>query len=140
MIQMGWRLEIRFRNNSGAKYYLSGDVRFSNPGWGDERFSSSIEHLKFHLPTGHSIVLSGMEAYNFFVEASCSLGGAERIDGFWICGKKPGSEEVELWGVSQGRVTRQLSTYGHEWRGGPVAGWRKGLASHNPVSTIIKEG
>jgi hypothetical protein len=111
-----------------AREYLSRDVRFHDPSWGSEVFSRRIESIEFFLPTGHRILMRGMERYNFFVECSQSLGGGNgAIEAFWLCGLIPGTNQVEMWRVGNGRVLRKREAFGREWGGGPTSGWKQGL-------------
>ena len=137
-LSLAWRLRATFAGKLPPKQYLTSDIRRTNPGWGDEVFNRRIELLEFFLPTGHRIVLTGMEAYNFFVEASQGLGGiVVRIEAFWLCGKLSRQDLVEMWRIGQGKVVRQQRTWGQEWGGTPTRGWKPGLIGGPPVSTIV---
>jgi len=132
-----WKLEAKFADGYGAKEFLSPDVRFFDPGWGGEVFKRGIESLTFHLPIGMKIYMEGMEAYNFFVEASRGLaGGSIKIDAFWLLGKLPLSQVTEIWRISDGKVIRQRGMFGKEWGGGPTRGWKKGIAKSNVISEM----
>ena len=116
---LSWRLRATFAGNLPPRRYLTPDVRFTNPGWDSEDFNRRIEQLEFFLPTGHKIVLAGMEAYNFFIEATqrFSRKGGARIEAFWLCGKIPspatseirhptsrcGASETVRWSISASR-------------------------------------
>lgn len=137
---MAWRLRATFAGKLPPKQYLTPDIRHNNPGWGDEIFNRQIELIEFFLPTGHRIVMSGMEALNFFVEASDSLSGQSgaRIEAFWLCGKLPDQPIVEMWRIGQGKVVRQQRAWGKEWGGSATRGWKLGSIGNPPVSTILK--
>lgn len=137
---MAWRIKARFSGGLPPMEYLTPDIRSSNPGWGEEVFSRTIESLEFYLPTGHLLILSGMEAYNFFVEASQSLSGSigARIEAFWLCGKLPHQALVEMWRIGQGKVIRQRSPWGQEWGGGPTTGWKIGGLNTHTISMILE--
>ena len=138
-VSKAWRIQATFAGKLPPKQYLTPDIRLSNPGWGDEIFNRQIESLEFFLPTGHRVVLSGMEAYNFFVEASQGLGGTEaRIEAFWLCGKLPERTVVEMWRIGQGKVLRQQRPWGEEWGGSATLGWKIGSLGNPPVSTIVE--
>ena len=126
---LAWRLRAVFYGNLPPKEYLTSDIRHKNPGWGDEIFNRIIERLEMYLPTGHRVVLAGMEQYNFFVEAMQSIRSRKGavIRAFWLCGKLPGKDVVELWRVGDGRVTRSCMPWGREWGGGPTRGWKPGV-------------
>ena len=103
-------------------------------------FSRPIEELRFYLPTGHVIVLSGMAEYCFFVEASQALSkqptARARIEAFWICGRYPETDTVESWRIGNGRVVRERKRFGAEWGGTPISGWKRGAIGSKPVSVI----
>ena len=145
-----WRLRATFAGKLPPRLYVTPDVRFSNPGWDSEVFNRQIESLEFFLPTGHKIILSGMEAYNFFVEATQTFTRGSRhgarLEAIWLCGKLPAphpspftlhSSPVEMWRIGQGKVIRQRKPWGQEWGGTPTRGWKLGLVGSEPVSTII---
>jgi hypothetical protein len=134
-----WRIRATFAGKLPPKPYLTPDLRHTNPGWGDEIFNRQIESIEFLLPTGHRIVLSGMEAYNFFVEASDSLSGKSgaRIEAFWLCGKLPHQDLVEMWRIGEGKVVRQRRPWGQEWGGTATRGWKLGLIGSKPVSAVV---
>ncbi len=140
---LAWRLRARFAGGLGAREYVTPDVRRTDPGWGSEMFNRQIESLEFFLPTGHRIVLSGMEAYNFFVEATQSMSRRDRansgakLQAVWICGKLPELPVVEMWRVGQGQVTRQRRSWGAEWGGSATRGWKMGIAGAAFVSRLI---
>ena len=135
-----WRFLARFAGKLPPTEYLSPDVRRANPGWDDEAFNRQMESLEFFLPTGHKILLSGMEAYNFFAEATQSLSrkGGTRIEAFFVAGKLPGQPLVELWRIGNGRITRGRKPWGQEWGGTATRGWKLGAVSAHPISRIIQ--
>lgn len=139
--QMSWRIKVTFAGKLPPKEYITPDIRHNDPGWASELFSRPIEMLKFFLPTGHRIVLSGMEQYNFFVEAVQSTGSKNKaqIKAFWICGKLPGTDVVELWRIGDCKVVRDRKVWGKEWGGGPTSGWKPG-ACGNAVTSRIMQG
>jgi len=134
-----WRLLATFAGKLPPRHYLTPDVRRADPGWDSEVFNRKIERIEFFLPTGHKIILSGMEAYNFFVEATQAFSrhGGARLEAFWLCGKLPAASEVEMWRIGQGKVIRQRKAWGQEWGGGPTRGWKLGMVGSSPVSQII---
>lgn len=137
---LAWRIRAVFAGSLPPREYLTPNVWIKNPGWGDEIFNRVIEKIEFYLPTGHVIVLTGMERYNFFVEAMQSKrtrGGAE-INAFWLCGKLPGQALVEMWRVGKGGAARSRRPYGREWGGGPSRGWKQGAYGH--ISSAIVRG
>ncbi|SPD72558.1 conserved hypothetical protein [uncultured Desulfobacterium sp.] len=137
---LAWRIRAVFDGKLPPREYLTPDIRRKNPGWGDEIFNRTIEKMEFFLPTGHRIVLAGMEQYNFFVEAAQSTQSRSgtQILAFWLCGKLPGEDIVEMWRVGNGKkVIRDQKPWRSEWGGGPTRGWKKGLPGR-PVSTIVR--
>jgi len=151
-----WRLRVTFAGNLPPRHYLTPDVRFTNPGWDSEEFNRQIEQLEFFLPTGHKIVLAGMEAYNFFIEATQALSGkgGARIEAFWLCGKLPSptmheaartkheerstKNEIEMWRIGYGQVVRMRKPWGREWGGTATRGWKLGLVGAAPFSMIVR--
>jgi len=160
-----WRLRATFSGNLPPRSYTTPDVRFTNPGWDSEVFDRQIESLEFFLPTGHKIILAGMEAYNFFIEATQTFTRGSRqgarLEAFWLCGLLPVRDKalgvrndqealcyasrltphpspVEMWRIGQGRVIRQRKPWGQEWGGTPTGGWKLGLVGTTPVSCIMQ--
>jgi hypothetical protein len=146
LASLAWRIRARFTGGIGAREYLSPDVRQADPGWSSETFNRQIESLEFFLPTGHRIMLSGMEAYNFFAEATQSMSrkglanGGARLEAIWLCGKFPGTPVVEMWRIGQGQVTRQRKPWGREWGGAATRGWKFGIIGDVAHSLLIKPG
>lgn len=153
---IAWRLRATFAGNVPPRSYTTPDVRHANPGWDSEVFNRRIASLEFFLPTGHKIIMSGMEAYNFFIEATQALSqhGGARLEALWLCGKLPAANSsslarsplspftfhpspIEMWRIGQGQVIRQRRPWGLEWGGTPTRGWKRGLVGSAPVSTII---
>lgn len=143
-----WKIRVSFAGNIIPKTYISPDIRFNDPGWGSEIFNRKIEKVEFFFPTGHRLILSGMEKYNFFLEAAQDLGGKDsgkiKILAFWFCGKLFNSNIVEAWKINipqtfeeQGKVIRDQKIFGHEWNGGPTAGWKKGI-NNKLISAIVQ--
>lgn len=132
-----WRIRARFAGGLPPREYITPDIRRHNPGWGDEVFNRQIESLEFYLPTGHRIFLAGMEQFNFFVEASQSLSGKTDIAAFWLCGKLPSINQVEMWRIGNGQVVRSREPWGQEWGGGPTRGWKPGSLQVHTISTIL---
>jgi hypothetical protein len=134
-LNMAWRIKITFAGKLPPKQYITPDIRRKNPGWGDEIFNRTIESLELYLPTGHRLMIAGMEQYNFFVEAVQSPGAKSEviIKAFYFCGKIPGSDLVETWKIiiptqiEKGIVKREQKRWGHEWGNGPTSGWKPGV-------------
>lgn len=135
-----WRIRVTFAGKLPPKEYMTRDIRHNDPGWASEIFNRPIEMLEFFMPTGHRLVMSGMEQYNFFVEAvqSTRTRGKARIKAFWFCGKLPGKDVVEMWRVGDGKVIRDRKPLGREWGGGPTRGWKAGVTSNRYASHIEK--
>lgn len=136
---MAWRIRVTFAGQLPPRQYVSPDIRHTDPGWGDEAFNRQLESLEFFLPTGHRVVLSGMEEYNFFVEASAQLsGGGNRIEALWLCGKLQHQPIVEMWRIGQGKVVRLRRPWGKEWGGAATRGWKPGAIGSAPASIITE--
>jgi hypothetical protein len=139
---MTWRIKVTFDGKLLPKEYITPDIRNTDPGWGSELFNRAIERLEFYLPTGHTLILSGMEEYNFFIEASQDLGGKNKgkakIDAFWFCGKMPLNNLVEMWRVGDGEIIRERKIKGFEYDGGATRGWKKGSLNSQYLSRVIQ--
>jgi hypothetical protein len=136
---MAWRIRVTFAGNLSPRYYTTPDVRQNDPGWGSGLFDRRIEKLEFFLPTGHVIVLAGMEQYNFFVEALRPLSrGPAKIEALWFCGKIPDQPLVDLWRVSNNKVIYDRKPWGQEWGGTATRGWRQGELGGSIISRVIK--
>lgn len=137
--RLAWRIRAVFAGKLPPKTYTTADVRRENPGWRDEIFNRTIESLEFFLPTGHKILLAGMEKYNFFVEAvqSTRTRGAAEIKAFWLLGKPPGQDVAEVWRIGNGKVVRDRKPFGREWGGGPTRGWKAGATGGRVLSMIL---
>jgi len=137
-----WRLRVTFAGKLPPGEYWSPDVRRANPGWGDEFMNRQVERLAFYLPTRplNCIVLTGMEAYNFFVEASESFSrrGGARIEAFWVLGKLPGEPVVDTWRVGNGTVLHDRAPWGREWGGTATRGWKLGLVGAAVLSGLVE--
>jgi hypothetical protein len=138
--KLAWKLRAVFDGKTPPREYLTPDIRFHNPGWGDDIFNRRIEILEFYLPTSHKIHMAGMEAYNFFVEATQSMSRKNnaRIEAFWICGKFPETGIIEMWRIGNGKVIRQRKTWGREWGGAATSGWKMGNVGGPVQSLLIK--
>lgn len=136
--KLAWRIRAIFEGKLPPKEYLTPNVWMENPRWGDEIFNRVIESLEFYLPTGHVIYMSGMEQYNFFVEAAQSkkTKGKAEILAFWLCGKLPGMNLVEMWRVGNGRVVRDRKPFGREWGGHATRGWKQGRPGRAFISRL----
>lgn len=136
---LAWRIRARFAGGLPPREYITPDIRYFNPGWGDEIFNRQIESLELFLPTGHRIVLAGMEQFNFFVECSQSLaGGRSHIAAVFLCGKIPCTGLVDLWRVSDGKVIRNRVPWGKEWGGSSTRGWKPGCVGGPIVSRVVR--
>lgn len=139
-MRFSWRYRAIVRGLDGRRLeFVSPDVRV-DPRWADEDMGRfPIERLEFYLPTGHAIVMSGMESYCLFLEAVESFsGGKPDIVGVWLCGKLPEEPTVEMWRIGEGKVIRQRKPYGKEWGGTAISGWKPGYtAGASPVSTLV---
>lgn len=138
--EMAWRIRATFEGKLPPNQYITPDVRHNDPGWGSELFNRPIEMLEFFLPTGHKIVMAGMEQYNFFIEAMQSPGqcGGAEIQAFWLCGRLSGRDIVETWRIGDGKILRDRRSFGQEWGGGPTRGWKQGLVGNKVISMMAQ--
>ncbi len=136
--KLAWRIRATFAGKLPPKEYITPDIRSNNPGWGDEVFNRTIERLEFFIPTGHRLVMSGMEKYNLFIEALQLFGkSSASIEAIWFCGKLPNSDVIEMWVIRDGKIARFRKHWGYEYNDGPTNGWKLGL-SGRPVARIEK--
>jgi hypothetical protein len=134
--KLAWRIRATFAGKLPPKEYITPDIRSNNPGWGDEIFNRVIEKLEFFIPTGHRLVMSGMEKYNFFVEAVQTMGKKQvDIAAFYFCGKLPHENMVEMWRVGDCKIVKVRKPWGQEWGGGPTSGWKQGICGR-VIATI----
>jgi len=138
--ELMWRFRVMFEGKLSPKTYLSPDVRSADPGWGDEVFGRRIEKLEFFLPTGHKIVIAGMEQYNFFVEVSVDISGAGRkkLDAIFLAGKIPNKLIVDMWRIGNKKAVRIQKPWGQEWGGQPTRGWKQGIVSDTCISMVME--
>lgn len=136
--KLAWRIRATFAGKLPPKEYITPDIRSNNPGWGDEIFNRTIEKLEFFVPTGHRLVMAGMEKYNFFIEAVQSMGKRKTdIAAFYFCSKLPNENTVELWRVGDSKIVRSREPWGREWCGGPTSGWKHGDSNVKLFSGIV---
>lgn len=137
--KLAWRIRATFAGKLPPKEYITPDIRSNNPGWGDEIFNRVIEKLEFFIPTGHELIMSGFEQYNFFIEALQVFGKApELIQAIWFCGKTPKSDDVIIWIIRDKKMLQFKERWGHEYNGGPTSGWKIGVRSIPIISEIRK--
>lgn len=139
-LSLSWRMRAMFSGKLPPLEYLTPDIRWQNPGWGDEIFNRQISSLQLYLPTGHRLLLSGMQAYNFFVEACDAIRGRKfvGIKAFWLCGRIPYRDMVDMWRIGDGKVFRQSKAWGQEWGGTATRGWKIGDLNADYFSGIVR--
>jgi hypothetical protein len=125
-----WRIKLTLEGNF---VHELGDVRSGKPGWAECQPSGI---LKVEFPfvgkvngknTPLRLILSGMEEYNFFVEAMRPIGsGNTNIKGMWFLGKVP--KENRVIGFVVGDTCKKVNAFvGQEYHGTRTAGWKKGI-------------
>lgn len=136
--KLAWRIRATFAGKLPPREHITPDIRCNNPGWGDESFNRIIEKLDFFIPTGHRLVLEGMEKYNFFIEAMQTIGKLEiDINAFYFCGKRPGEDMVDMFKIKNNTVLHEQKKYGAEWNNTPIAGWKPGVPA-KPMCYITR--
>jgi len=132
-----FKYELVFKD--GIKF-LSPDVRRNDPRWATESSKKPIRMLKFFLPSGQVLVMSGFEAYNFFVECSENLGGGGcMLEAFFFCGAHSGHVMVWKFDLRQKKVFRFLKRWGEEYAGTKTRGWRPGIFGEKPDALLMAE-
>ncbi len=134
---LAWRMRIRFDTKTPPHEYLTKDIRFHNPGWADEDKFKPILYMELFLPVKFKLYLGGMEQYNFFIEALGDMtgGGKAKIESFWLCGLS--ANKVKTWTIKQGSVMTKTHVLGTEYYGTSSRGWRAGVPSKNPISSLV---
>lgn len=141
--QFSWKMKIKFDTKTPPYFHLTGDVRYENPGWGDnEHWPYPIESLEFYLPIKFKIVLEGFELYNFFIEALAGFGNKAKIEAFFFCGAEKhvvaaGRHLTHIWKVSKGAVLHDEVPFGQEYNGTPAKGWRSGSPKLEVKSIMV---
>lgn len=139
-LQNAWSFKATFEGDLPPRYYQSPNVLLANPGWSDEVFRRSLEQLEFYLPTGHRIVMTGFEQYNFFLEVAQDLGrgGRGQIEAVYLCGKLPDQPVVYRWRIGGGRCVQDKVRWGMEGLGQPSRGWKSGVPGNKVDSLVVK--
>jgi hypothetical protein len=128
--QSVWKIKLILEGNL---VHELGDVRSGKPGWGECQ-PSGILRIEFPFigkidnnNTPLYLILSGMEEYNFFVEAMRPIGkGITKIKGLWFLGKVP--KEDRVIGFVVGDSCKSVNTiFGREYNGTRTVGWKKGI-------------
>ena len=119
--------------------YTSPDIRSNDPGWATEHNEklTGIRQISIKLPFDKILILSGFEAYNFFVEASKGFGAkSAQIESFFFLGHY--QKHVVIWEINyrKKQVTKRLTPYGKEYYGTATRGWRAGLYNRKAESGI----
>lgn len=121
--------------------YVSPDIREKDPGWASEAEGKNvgIEKISIKLPNDQTLILTGYEKYNFFVEASQSLNrkGSAKIEAFYFCGSYQGF--VVVWKIDYRtkQILKYLKKEGEEYGNGPTRGWRMGLMNTKAECGLI---
>lgn len=118
----------------------SNDIRSNDPGWASEQDvkSTGIESISIALPNKQTLVLTGFEKYNFFVEASQTFKKQKtRIEAFYFCGAWQG--HVIIWKIDYNtkQIIKQIAPEGKEYGGTATRGWRKGLFHKKAKSGVV---
>ena len=127
--------KIRLMLEGGLSHTLN-DVRLGKPGWAECQ-PSKIEYLTFAFTgkdeitgkdSSYKIILSGMDEYNFFVEATRGvLGGKTTIKGLWFLGKILSTNRVVGF-VLKDSILKVNTENGKEYSGFATVGWKSGVS------------
>jgi hypothetical protein len=134
-----WKIKITLEGNLTHEL---GDVRSGRPGWA-ECNPSKITKMVFpfigkidgkDIPL--ELILSGMEKYNFFVEAMRGVGkNATMVKGLWFLGKIPFEDKVVGFVVKDScKIVNAV--YGKEYNGFSTVGWKTGTVGDKVVSVM----
>ena len=105
-------------------YYSSKDIRYNDPGWRANNFRG-IQSFTFWLPNNKYVFLSGMEEYNFFIEALQDFGPTIQLCSVFILGKH--DDKVYGYRVGEQKIQRIESLFGEEYNGTASNGWKHGI-------------
>lgn len=141
---MPWRIRVTFSTRTTPREWVSPDIRTERPGWGEQVFPFLIERIEIEIDE-QRLVLSGMERYNFFVEALSLIGsghGAGRVipQAFHLLGKLPRQELVSQWKIFPGvgvKPCHEYKTWGQEYHNMPTTGWKPGKIGPEIVSRLF---
>lgn len=129
--------KVMFADNT---VYLGGDSIY-NSLW-DQIPDKEISCLEYFIEGQDSIMLRGYEKYGQFVEATKNIQGPKgtnmdtKLHNIYIMGlrkNKVTSYRIALEGDSgsdkyhKGDITKRFVPYGKEFRGRPIAVWKKGI-------------
>ena len=136
-----WKIKLELQN--GIVHYLN-DVRSGSPGWAECQ-PSGIKRLEFTFlgrdekgkDVSYILIMSGMEEYNFFVEAMRGLSGKgkTKITGLWFMGRKPNSDQITGF-VLKDKIVSFNTIKGKEYSGMPTMGWKKGITGDKIISVV----
>lgn len=134
-----WRIIVQFDAKTGAREWVSGDVRYERPGWGEQVFLHPISRVLFPLPNGKVLMLSGYEAYNFNAEG-VQLIGSDRLlpQAIHFYGKHPYSDAVSRWTLTRNAIEGSTVPYGKEYFGTPISGWKHGVVGGRVISQLVE--
>lgn len=141
---MSWKIRVTFTTRTTPRGWVSPDIRIERPGWGEQVFPFLIERIQIEIEE-HRLVLSGMERYNFFVEAlsvigSGHAGGRVIPQAFHFLGKFPRQELVSEWTIFPGvgvKPRHEYKTWGREYHNMPTTGWKPGKIGPEVVSRLF---
>jgi hypothetical protein len=138
-----WKIKLTLE---GGMIHTLNDVRTDSPGW-SECYPGKIEQLNFSFlgkdpntlkENQYDLCLSGMDEYNFFVEASRSLlNNSIRILGFWFLGKILKENKVVGF-VIKDRVFEINTINGIEYSGCASSGWKPGIPNSKIIFDIAR--
>jgi hypothetical protein len=138
-----WRIRLFFSNTA---MLMLPDVRSDNPGWRDSQ-CLPIEKMLFDFEgvdqlskqiINFSMEISGMEKYNFFVEAMQNvITGSTKVQSFWFLGKLFNSTAVRGFHLAGSGLSEVKAVFGKEFRGSPTSGWKTGVVG-KPICRVIR--
>lgn len=140
---MPWRIRAKLADRTGSREWVSPDIRLERPGWGDQVFASPIERVELSFEC-KNLILSGMEAYTFFIDGLMVLGSQRLIpQAFYFLGRLPGqiNQRVSMWRIlPRGHCDHAYMPWGREYHGAPVAGWKPGAIGGVVISRVDHAG
>lgn len=111
-----------------------------DPGWASEENGrlGGIRKMEIPVTKDRSIIFTGFEKYNFFVEALQNLngGGKTQIESFNFCGAIKGRVLSYKLIPKTRQIIKSAALEGKEYQGTATRGWRAGIFGAKPQEGI----
>jgi len=127
-------MKMRFVAHYQDKKVIGNPLGNPDSGWSN--LPDGITALEYTLPLGDSLILKNYEEFIHMVECIQPMGHQPMVEFVYLMGVRQGvvvSYRITILQKTKddkfklGDITVRLSPKGKEYRGGAVAGWKKGL-------------